>query len=400
MDLMCREYRPEEAAAACAFTEAIFGPLPLECWLKEPSFTASMAFLGDELVGVIPLSLRRFQAAPGVICDTAWENAVGAREDLRGQGVGTAMILAAREFLRDRCDWLTVYRGAERSQGYRFYADKTDHVDLHYVRFFDLAQPEGRKVDGFSTAPMQAVIQRADELARLFRSNWSTYGGFACRSGAVYRWLIDNVIYGRIPTTRRLHTLERDGRLLGFCISGCRDSEDRRSDNVLRIMDFASLDGDLRLAGQLLEGVLAEASELGRSVSWPHTTDSPFLPLIEAAGFQRGPRRMMAMGYPLRPPSMFGKLADARGGCNLTIDVWTPQYDGRLHDAGEGAPRVTLELKDRELALALASRLDGATAFDEERMTSFGPAPDALVRETVSRVFRYTPWVHHYLDWL
>ncbi len=98
MDVTCREYRPDEAAAACAFTEQIFGPLPLECWLKEPRYTASLAFRGDELVGVIPLSLREFQLAPGLTASTAWENAVGAREDLRGQGVGTRMIHAAREF--------------------------------------------------------------------------------------------------------------------------------------------------------------------------------------------------------------------------------------------------------------------------------------------------------------
>lgn len=399
MDVVCREYQASEAAEACAFTEQIFGPLPLEYWLREPRFTASMAYLGEELVGVIPLSLRAFQFAPGIVAGTAWENAVGTREDLRSRGIGTAMIRAAAEFLQDRCDWLCVYRGAERSDGYRFYADKTGHVDLCYIPFYHLSEPAGTIPDGYVRLDWPAVREHGEALSLLWQSHWGAYGGCAVRDEGFYPWIIDNIIYGRIPTTRTLHVLYEEATPVAFCLTGLRE-EGARADHTLRILDFAALVGSLHRSERLLDGVLAHAAERGVPVSWPHAVDSPLVPLMLGRGFERGPRRMMVMARPIRPQALFAKLTAARGGCSLTVDVWTPTLDCRLYDAGSGAPRVILEMKDRELALLLASRLDGAVALDEERITAYGPAPLDRVRETIGRLGRCVPWVHHYVEWL
>lgn len=398
MDLTYREYRPDEAQAACEFTEQIFGPLPLDYWLKEPRYTASMAFRGDELVGVIPLSLRQFQLAPGRVARTAWENAVGAREDLRGQGVGTGMILAAREFLADRCDLLCVYRGAERSAGYRFYADKTGHVDLAYTCSFRLAEPRADRPAGFETHDQGAVTAQAATLTSLFQSHWGRHGGFAVRDEGCYPWLIDNIIHGRIPSDRRLHLLLRDGVAQGFAITSERQG--RRADGNVLVMDLAARDGDRRVVDGLLEGLAGYAAERGLPLVFTTTLGSGLEPLLDAHGFEQGPRRMMLMAWPLHPDKLFAQLVALRGDCDVTIDVWTPDRDLRLWDAGEGAPRATLEMKDRELCLALCDRLDGAAALAEQRLTVTGPAPRDKVAEAVARLCRCTPWFHPYLDWL
>jgi len=398
VDVTCREYRPDEAAAACAFTEQIFGPLPLECWLKEPRYTASLAFRGDELVGVIPLSLREFQLAPGLTASTAWENAVGAREDLRGQGVGTRMIHAAREFLADRCELLCVYRGAERSAGYRFYADKTGHVDLAYVCFFRLAEPQGTPPAGFQTLDQQAVTQHAGTLQSIFVSHWGRHGGYVVRDQGCYPWLIDNIIHGRIPSERRLHLLDVDGAAQGFAITSERQG--RRADGTILVMDLAARDGAPRVVDGLLDGLAGYAAERGLPLVWPTTLGSGLEPQLDAHGFEQGARRMMLMAWPIHPDNLFARLVALRGGCDVTIDVWTPDRDLRVWDAGVGAPRATLELKDRELCLALCSRLDGAAALAEQRLTVTGPAPRDKVAEAVGRLFRCTPWFHPYLDWL
>lgn len=396
--LSCREYRPEEAAEACAFTERIFGPLPLEDWVGEPNLTASMAFLDEELVGVIPLSLRSFKLAPDIVCTSAWENAVGTREDLRGRGIGTAMIAAAREFLADRTDLLCVYRGAERSDGYRFYADKTGHVDLCYIPFYRLNEPGNRRPDGYSIHPHQEVFARAEEMAALHHSHWGQYGGHVVRDAETYRYLIDCAIYGRVPATRTLHRIEVGGVTAGFAVTGIRQG--KRADGTCMIMDFAVADGAPSLAARLLDGVESYAHGEGCPLVWPSSMRTPLVPLMLERGFERGPRRMEIMAIPVRPVNLFAKLAAARGGCEVTVDVWTPTVDYRLHDAGETAPRCTLELKDRELCLFLASRLDGRTALEEERLTITGPAPLDKVEQTIARLGRCMPWVHHYLDWL
>ncbi|MBI2300359.1 MAG: GNAT family N-acetyltransferase [Armatimonadetes bacterium] len=399
MELECRELQPAEAAQACAFTETIFGPLPFEWWEKEPRFTASVAFVEGEMVGCIPLSLRRLKLAPGVVVDTAWENAVGTREDLRSRGIGSAMIGAAREFLADRCDLLCVYRGAERSTGYHFYADKTGHVDLCHLSFHRLETPEGTVPAGFESYPHTAVAKHAAELARLHDSNWSAYGGFPERDEAYYPWIIDSIIWGRIRTERRLHLLRERGAVVGFCITGVREPG-RYRDESCYVLDFAVAGGDEQAATRLLGGVLALAAEQGRPVCWPTGMHTPYLALLDSHGFVQGPRRMEVMAIPIRPASLFGHLAAVRGGCDLTLDVWTPTVDCRLWDAGDHAPRVTLEMKDRELCLMLTSRLDGAAALEDERITTHGPAPRDKVRETLARVLRCTPWAYHHLEYI
>ena len=115
--LICREATPDDVDDVLAVRNAIFPPLTPEQWFADPTMTCAMAYLDGEPVGAIPLSERDFKIAPGAVIKTAFENAVGTREDMRSKGVGTAVISAAKEFLAGRCDELMIYRGAERSPG-------------------------------------------------------------------------------------------------------------------------------------------------------------------------------------------------------------------------------------------------------------------------------------------
>ena len=132
--LSCREYQPGDTADILEVRNAIFPPLTEEEWDRYcPGNTASLAYRVGEPVGAIPLDQREFVLAPGLTVPVAFEHGVGVKEEYRSQGIGTAMIEAAREFMADRCDLLMVYRGMERSPGYRFYI-KSGHWDLLYTR--------------------------------------------------------------------------------------------------------------------------------------------------------------------------------------------------------------------------------------------------------------------------
>ncbi|MYB77656.1 MAG: GNAT family N-acetyltransferase, partial [Chloroflexi bacterium] len=137
-----REMQPDDVFSALALRNEVFSDalVSQEDWERD-EMLASIAVLEGEVVGAIPLVLRETVIAPGVTITAAFENSVGTREELRSQGIGRGMIAQAREFLPGRADALFVYRGNERSDGYRFYAT-TNHYDLLYSRHYSYGSPE------------------------------------------------------------------------------------------------------------------------------------------------------------------------------------------------------------------------------------------------------------------
>ena len=85
--LVCREAMPEDVDDILQVRNAIFPPLTPEEYLADPTMTCSIAYLDGEPVGAIPLSVRQFRLAPGVVVGAAFENAVGTREDMRSRGI-------------------------------------------------------------------------------------------------------------------------------------------------------------------------------------------------------------------------------------------------------------------------------------------------------------------------
>ena len=167
--LVCRECRPEDTADVLEVRNPIFGPLSEENWDRYwPRMTAALAYLDGEPVGAIPLDQRDFVVAPQVSVPVAFENAVGVKEEYRGRGIGAAIIQAAREFMADRCDLLMVYRGAERTAGYRFY-HKSGHRDLLYLAQVRWDPPSGLSRQA-QRVDLEVLPNHQDEILRAYTS--------------------------------------------------------------------------------------------------------------------------------------------------------------------------------------------------------------------------------------
>ena len=176
-NLICREMVwPDEIDDMLSVRNAIFPPVSREEWLKHPTNTASMAYLEGVPIGAIPLDQRQFLIAPGKPIATAFEHAVGTREDFRSRGVGGRMIEAAREFLAERCECLMVYHGAERSPGYKFYT-KSGHHDLIYMRTLTW-EPSDVQAEDTHAGDRDEIIASQSELLRVFQQAFAEYGGF------------------------------------------------------------------------------------------------------------------------------------------------------------------------------------------------------------------------------
>ncbi|HUS81225.1 MAG TPA: GNAT family N-acetyltransferase, partial [Armatimonadota bacterium] len=174
-NLVCREMVwPDEIADMLSVRNAIFPPVSREEWLKHPCNTASMAYLEGIPIGAIPLDQRSFLVAPDKPISTAFEHAVGTRADFRSRGIGSAMIEAAKGFLRERCESLMVYRGAERSTGYNFYI-KSGHRDLIYMRTLTWDPGDIQAADVHVGDRDEAIASQA-ELLPVYMAAFADYG--------------------------------------------------------------------------------------------------------------------------------------------------------------------------------------------------------------------------------
>ncbi|MEN6302320.1 MAG: GNAT family N-acetyltransferase, partial [Armatimonadia bacterium] len=196
-NLVCREAAPADVSDILTVRNAIFPPLSEEQWHRtEPAMTCSLAYMDGEPVGAIPLDQRDFQVAPGAVVTTAFENAVGTREDMRSKGIGAAMICAAKDFLADRCDMLMVYRGGERTNGYNFYV-KSGHRDLIYLRTA-LWQPGETSSPG-AVLPVEDLHNEEDAVYNAFHATYAAYGGFPPRYPGYWRFALSRMIYDVLP---------------------------------------------------------------------------------------------------------------------------------------------------------------------------------------------------------
>jgi len=123
----------------------------------------------------------------------AFEHGVGVKEEYRSQGIGTAMIQAAREFMADRCDLLMVYRGAERSPGYRFYI-KSGHQDLLYTRPVKWEPPadlssQAERIDA------ETLYEHEDEILPIYNHAYASCGGHPPRQPGYWRQALGGMIF-------------------------------------------------------------------------------------------------------------------------------------------------------------------------------------------------------------
>lgn len=392
-NLVCREMIwPDEIDAMLSIRNAIFPPISREDWLRYPSNTASMAFLDGIPIGAIPLDQRRFQIAPGKIIDTAFEHAVGTRADFRSRGVGSAMIDAAREFLRDRVEALMVYRGAERSAGYRFYV-KSGHRDLIYMRPLTWTprevEPADVKVEG-----RDELFAAQPELLRVFNASFGEYGGFRPREVGYWERALNDMIFTVIPQEIIFVRYPAEGDLQAYVIASVRTSV--RPDEAVSILELAATnEGAARAA---IQGICAEGHHRGLPVTTIACVDSPFRMLMREMGFEEGIRHTMIMGQAIAPERLFEKVCeDFDAVAELKIKAWSPTHDWTLWEGPDARREITIEGKELFLHRLLTRRLDVMAAVEMDLLTIRGEEPDD--RERLAAALPYCRWEYHRIDW-
>lgn len=355
--------------------------------------TCSIAYLNGEPVGAIPLSIREFQVAPDTFVQAAFENAVGTREDLRGRGIGTAMINAAKAFLADRCDEMMVYRGAERSDGYRFYV-KTGHRDLLYLRSMVLPCPQRREADIY-VGGLDEIGPLQGEMLQCFQATYHAYGGFPRRHATYWEQQLHSQIYDVLPQDTYIIRHPAKGSLRAYVLAGQR-KRDKPIDHF-SIMEVAGRDETA--IEQALLGLEDLAARRATSVQTLTSAEDPFQNLLRRLGYQEGLRSTMIMGQALSPAALFGKVCAAPEMLtDLKVDFWAPFGEGTLYEGPEARQEITLEGKDEVIHRLLNRRLDIAAAVRTEWMTIRNGTPEVVERLTAA--LPYTPWVYHHIDYI
>ncbi|MDP6776457.1 MAG: GNAT family N-acetyltransferase [Candidatus Latescibacteria bacterium] len=375
--------------------EIFFHTTP-EQWKQGEPKTASIAYSGSEVVGFIPLALRPFRLAPGVIIDTAFEHCVGTKEACRGTGVGTKMIEAAREFLRGRVHALCVYRGHERSRPYNFYA-KVGHHDLHYIRRYHTEGGGWGPQEGIEvTRGFPAIPELGHRMIEVYEDAYARYGGYPVKTfrswekadneGYVNFWAFDgDRLLGYLLT-----------RVIGYIPFGGGDPRGKN----LNVMEMAVRNCDGDIARKLLKAAIHTAGESGMAgVFAPICDRGPFIDAYLDLGMRPSPRANMVMSLPLDIEGIVCDAWRARFDPDLEIQVWTPEHELSLtRSEASGRTSVLLEMKEEALVRWVLGRLDFRARMREGTITATG-ANDRIV-DALADAMPFTPWVYHHLDYI
>lgn len=387
------EYGPSLAEDALAIRNAIFPPISLEDWLTAASMTGSLAYLGDEVVGCIPMDQRDFLIAPRTPARVVFENAVGTREDMRSKGIGTAMIRGAKEFLADRIDAMLVYRGAERSRGYDFYAN-SGHHDLIYLRHSRWAEPSG-SARGTAIGGLAEIEADALAIHTAFTASYDRIAGHPVRSVGYQRRQMDSHIYMVLPHDFVYVRYPAQGELDAYCIAGIRGKATREP--TVAVLELATRTGDgIR---EVLSALGVEAGGRKMPVTRHTSQDDPFRLLTRGMGFVESPRQTMVLGQIVSPRTLFEKACtDLQLVADLKIKVWTPTEDYTLYEGPSARTEITIEAKDAAIARLLCRRLDVRSAVQQDLISVQNGTPDITYR--LADALPFSPWVYHHLDYI
>ena len=389
-----REFDPDDIESFHALHDAVFPPVPFEemrRWMARDDVTAGVAIEAGRVVGEIPLHIRRFVLRPGVSVRVAFEHCVCVDESMRGRGVGTRIQDAIKQFMRDRVEVLTVYRGGERTPAYNHY-DKNGLTDCCYVRSWTHAAP-GEVAEALGDLlPAEAILGRADEFAACFRSAYEHSGGYEDRLPGFYETAFTQLEAVELGSEYAALVIEGDGALSGHCILGLREGA------PVAIMELATRGRDRRLATRLLRGACAVAAERGAGVTLPLHDRGTYTPVFEALGFEPEARGEMIMACPLDRERLANlvwtpqsELSDVR------VRVWTPEEEFVAHEPGGDADReITVELKHHQAVRWLMCRLRLAPLVEQEIVTVRGARPGDV--EALDRAVAFAPWEYQGID--
>jgi len=393
--LVCREYRPADTADVLEVRNPIFGPLSEENWDRYcPRMTAGMAYLDGEVVGAIPLEQRDFLLAPQLSVPVAFEHAVGVKEEYRSRGIGTAIIEAAREFMADRCDLLMVYRGGERSAGYRFY-HKSGHRDLLYLAQVLWAPPSGLSSDA-QRVDIEVLHNHQDEILRTYNSTYSSCGGHAPRRHGYWREALDGQIFIAVPAEILFYRYPAAGEISAYGIFGIPQHEGYETN--IQVLEIASSVG-IAGAREILTAAAAEARRRETTVIDYISVEHPYRYLYRDLGFVEQGRSLIIMGRIINPQRLFQRVCQfPQLVADLKINVWTPTRDYVLFEGPNAEKEITLEAKDIIIERLLTRRLDVMSAFRHDFLTIRDG--DEAIAGRLAEALPFSPWCHHHLDWI
>lgn len=396
-EVVYREMMLADLGAVLAVRNEVFPDTPIVAadWQRE-RMLASIALLDDDVIGAIPLAVRDLVIAPGVVIAAPFENSVGTREAYRSRGIGAGMITAARAFMRDRADGLFVYRGGERTPGYRFY-ERTGHHALLAVRAHRLDHPiTGSETPTRLIEGPAAIAAHGDQLLPVFVSTYGRCGGFSQRNATSWSRAFASCIFAEIPTDVSLIAVHDREELVGYAIVGVRTTH---LDGVVNVLELATRAADLRLATLLLAGISRFASERHLTVEMLASDEDPLLPALRGSGFVAKARDMFLMGQLIDVPQFYGRHWSDRVKLDgVGLRVSTSARDDVLCEAEAGFPTLILEMTEDTLHRWLLGRVDLAARLAEGTVTAYGA--EGPTRAAVGRAIPWTPWAFHYLDWI
>lgn len=400
-DVIAREMNPEELDVVLVIRNEIFAPITEEMWNREEKATASLAFIGDEAVGAIPLFLREFIIAPGVTITAAFENAVGTKAGYRGRGIGSTMINSAKEFLKGKADALFVYRGDERSTGYNFYR-KQGHIDLHYTRQYICTNYKG-KVDNrvIVSTGIDEIANNEDRLLRIFQDNYGNYGGFPIRHKGYYEKALNAPYYLSRPFNYYFFRLIEEGNITAYLIAAkSQRSQDNINGEFVNILEMATINRDSDRIETVLQSasVFANENKLGtlRAIIGDK---HPFREALYRTGFEAKGRGMQVMALSFDSKSLFEKLWKHKFNMpGIELKVWTLEQEFIMLEAqGDKAKSITLEMKEEVLTRWLLGRIDFRARVNEGTITVLN-GDDSIIDEIAKRI-PLSDWEYHQIDY-
>lgn len=388
MKIEIRELDPAETDEMLRFRNSHFGVISRQHW-DAMGCTAVVARKGREYLGAIPLQYREFMINDRVSIPVVFENAVLVSEKSRGTGIGTAMLDNASDFLRDRVDAFYVYRGRERSAGYRFYR-KTHHGDLYFQDTLTLVKPGGADND-IEVHNWEKTIALESQLLSLFKACYRGYGGYWRRERGYFKRVVNSHIYKNRDC--RLFLARRKENVVGYAITNPRC----KKWPGYCIYDIAA--PEPRIMKKLLAKIEFMACKAKLPVTIPCNCEHPLYETLLNYNFEAKNNTPCIMARILRPDRIFARLAKKSFVLSeLKLQALTPHRDVVLNEPEKAKNTVTIYLKEAQLSRLLSCRLDFANAV-ETNLIRITPIPQRI-KNALDRIFRFSPWVSFGMDYV
>lgn len=391
-NMQVREFEPSDLESFHALHDAVFPPVPaaeMRRWMNRKDVTAGVAVAGGRVVGEIPLHLRDFVIRPGVTARLAFEHSVCVDEQMRGQGVGSAIQNEIKRFLRGRADALAVYRGGERTPAYRHYW-KNGLTDCCYLRTWMLADPSAVAASVGEILDAPVVCAREDELYAVFADAYGHAGGYQRRASDCYATAFTQLEAVELGTEYVALPAENAGTVAGHCIVGLHG-------DTATVMELATRGRDLSLAETLVRRACGLAAERELRLGVELHDLGAYRPVFEELGFAPQPRGNMIMALPLDWEALARivwvpqpELADVH------VQLWTPDEHAVIQRVEHPRRTVTVEMKHEQAVRWLLSRLDLCAEYEREMLTCHGALRGDL--DALGRAIPFTPWEYQGID--